>query len=96
MVTNVLTFLPFFCIGYIVEQAEAIIVVTVQLSLEFALCYLERSEFGSEDMTIQVFLFLFFIFLAMLERPVKFECNFCLVSHQLQLLLWGLNMLISR
>lgn len=39
------------------EQAEAIIVATVQLSLEFAVCYLERSEFGSEGMTIQVFFF---------------------------------------
>nr|XP_011467865.1 PREDICTED: auxin transport protein BIG [Fragaria vesca subsp. vesca] len=36
-----------------VEQAEAIIVATVQLALEFAVCYLERSEFGSDDMTIQ-------------------------------------------
>lgn len=66
MVANVLTFLLFFCIGYTVEQAEAIIVATVQLSLEFAVCYLERSEFGSEDMTIQVFFFFFFP-LAMLE-----------------------------
>ncbi|XP_008230303.1 PREDICTED: auxin transport protein BIG [Prunus mume] len=37
----------------LVGQAEAIIVAIVQLSLEFAVCYLERSEFNSEDMSIQ-------------------------------------------
>lgn len=37
-----------------VEQADAVIVAIVQQSLEFAVCYLERSEFSSEDMSIQV------------------------------------------
>ncbi|TQD82010.1 hypothetical protein C1H46_032473 [Malus baccata] len=36
-----------------VEQADAVIVAIVQQSLEFAVCYLERSEFSSEDMSIQ-------------------------------------------
>lgn len=42
MVINVLNF-------FVVGQAEAIIVAIVQLSLEFAVCYLERSELNSED-----------------------------------------------
>ncbi|XP_050383808.1 auxin transport protein BIG [Argentina anserina] len=36
-----------------VEQAEAIVVATVQMCIEFAVCYLERSELGGDDMTIQ-------------------------------------------
>ncbi|KAM1666136.1 hypothetical protein ACFX1X_045806 [Malus domestica] len=36
-----------------VDQADAIIVAIVQQSLEFAVCYLERSEFSTEDMSIQ-------------------------------------------
>ncbi|KAM5586315.1 hypothetical protein ABKV19_005295 [Rosa sericea] len=52
-----------------VEQAEAIIVATVQLSLEFAVCYLERSDFGSADMSIQVLFSFVFLYCsqAMLE-----------------------------
>ncbi|KAB2613738.1 auxin transport protein BIG-like [Pyrus ussuriensis x Pyrus communis] len=37
----------------LVDQADAIIVAIVQQSLEFAVCYLERSEFSTEDMSIQ-------------------------------------------
>lgn len=54
----------------IVEQAEALIVAVVQQSLEFAVSYLEKSEFNGDDLSIQVcvdscavLLYLFFFFL---------------------------------
>jgi predicted membrane protein len=38
----------------IVEQSEALIVAVVQQSLEFAVSYLEKSEFNGDDLSIQV------------------------------------------
>lgn len=38
----------------IVEQAEALIVAVVQQLLEFAVSYLEKSEFNGDDLSIQV------------------------------------------
>lgn len=37
------------------EQAEPLVVAVVLKLLEFALCYLEKSNFRSDDFTIQVF-----------------------------------------
>jgi hypothetical protein len=37
-----------------VEQAEALIVAVIQQSLEFAISYLEKSEFNGDDSSIQV------------------------------------------
>ncbi|GFS30527.1 hypothetical protein Acr_00g0012440 [Actinidia rufa] len=37
-----------------VEQAQPIIVAVVQHSLEFAICYLEKSVSSSDDLTVQV------------------------------------------
>lgn len=36
------------------EQAEAIVIAVVQQSLEFAVCYLEKSEFNADDLSNQV------------------------------------------
>ncbi|KAL5582074.1 hypothetical protein UlMin_014516 [Ulmus minor] len=36
-----------------VEQVEAIVVAVVEQSLEFAVCYLEKSEFNSDDLSVQ-------------------------------------------
>ncbi|PON82110.1 E3 ubiquitin ligase, UBR [Trema orientale] len=36
-----------------VEQVDAVVLAIVQKSVEFAVCYLERSEFGSDDLSIQ-------------------------------------------
>ncbi|XP_052195482.1 auxin transport protein BIG isoform X2 [Diospyros lotus] len=36
-----------------VEQAEPIIIAVVQQSLEFAICYLEKSVCGSDELTVQ-------------------------------------------
>lgn len=38
----------------IVEQTEAIVVAVVQHSLEFAVSYLEKSEFNGDDLSNQV------------------------------------------
>nr|ABD33331.1 BIG; ubiquitin-protein ligase/ zinc ion binding, related [Medicago truncatula] len=37
-----------------VEQAEGVLVAIVQRSIEFALCYLEKSGFDDDDLGIQV------------------------------------------
>jgi E3 ubiquitin-protein ligase UBR4 len=37
-----------------VEQAEGVLVAIVQQSIEFALCYLEKSGFDDDDLGIQV------------------------------------------
>jgi len=37
-----------------VEQAEGVLVAIVQRSIEFALCYLEKSGFDDDDLVIQV------------------------------------------
>lgn len=36
------------------EQAEAAVVAVVQQSIEFAVCYLEKSEFNVDDLSNQV------------------------------------------
>lgn len=36
------------------EQAEGVLVAIVQQSIEFALCYLEKSGFDGDDLGIQV------------------------------------------
>lgn len=36
------------------EQSDPIVVAVVQQLLEFAVCYLERSEFSSDDLSRQV------------------------------------------
>lgn len=37
-----------------VEQAEPMVIAVVQQLLEFAVCYLERSDFSTDDLSIQV------------------------------------------
>lgn len=40
-----------------VEQLEPVIVAVVQKSIEFALCYLEKSIFNRDDLSLQVCIF---------------------------------------
>lgn len=49
-------------IAWTVEQAGAIIVAVRQQLLEFAVCYLEKSEFNSDDFSLQVCRFEDFFF----------------------------------
>lgn len=44
----------FVAIAWIVEQAGPVIVAVMQELLEFAVCYLERSEFDNDDFSVQV------------------------------------------
>lgn len=45
-----------------VEQLEPVIVAVVQKSIEFALCYLEKSIFNRDDLSLQVCIFFCFLF----------------------------------
>ena len=40
-----------------VEHVEPVIVAVVQKSVEFALCFLDKSVSGNEDLSLQVYLF---------------------------------------
>lgn len=44
-----------------VEQLEPVIVAVVQKSIEFALCYLEKSIFNRDDLSLQVCIFFFLL-----------------------------------
>lgn len=45
-----------------VERVEPVIAASIQLTVEFALCYLEKSICNSDDSVLQVLEFSFFFF----------------------------------